>query len=522
MLLPDPHRTTDLWRQEAQRLGLPDLYLAWVDSRGLPSGGPEAFGFDATVGFMPPVGKRLFLPAETVRGHRVLDYPSAFESLLREDPHPWKHFPSVMVSWDNTPRRPSGATIFEGATPRSYQRWLTKTVSSLADVREEENYLFILAWNEWAEGNHLEPDQRLGRAFLEATRTVLAPTEAAGPPRPARVDHPSDDADELRFDPSVEYSYPFIHDSAIANAAGLARSFIGDPEHLIVDLGAGTGVVSAAFRNDGLHYHALEVRPELVAMMKSAGIEASTCDLSDFDSLEKSLGELGDIGAFLILDVLEHLTEPQELLSTLSSWSLSHGEPVLVASVPNVAHFDLGLGLLCGGWTPTGRGLLDSTHLRFFTESTLERLFETSGWRIISRDDFHSIESDQYDPQLNDSLPAELISAVRHLSQTCNPNWATHQFVWVLAPVEVGRRPRSFYEAVGSPSGPSHEPLSRAQVRALDDYLASMGLVANETNRRAVMLRQLPPPRWRRALHRLAGSTTWSAAAYRTVKRWLG
>ena len=47
------------------------------------------------------------------------------------------------------------------------------TVASLTGVRSEENYLFILAWNEWAEGNHLEPDQRYGRGFLEATRAVL-------------------------------------------------------------------------------------------------------------------------------------------------------------------------------------------------------------------------------------------------------------------------------------------------------------------------------------------------------------
>ena len=84
-----------------------------------------------------------------------------------------------MVGWDNTARRPYGATIFEGATPEVYERWLRGTVRLVADVPEEENYVFLLAWNEWAEGNHLEPDHQYGRAWLEATRDVLVDD---GPP----------------------------------------------------------------------------------------------------------------------------------------------------------------------------------------------------------------------------------------------------------------------------------------------------------------------------------------------------
>ncbi len=87
-----------------------------------------------------------------------------------------------MVGWDNTARRPHGATIFDGATPEPYERWLRLAADSVTDVRPEENYLFIVAWNEWAEGNHLEPDQRYGRAFLEATRAVLLDSTPARPP----------------------------------------------------------------------------------------------------------------------------------------------------------------------------------------------------------------------------------------------------------------------------------------------------------------------------------------------------
>ena len=100
---------------------------------------------------------------------------------MLDRPRPsWKRFPSVMVGWDNTARRSYGATLFTGATPEAYRQWLQQTADSVADVREEENYLFIVAWNEWAEGNHLEPDQHFGRAFLEATRAVLVGDTSPG------------------------------------------------------------------------------------------------------------------------------------------------------------------------------------------------------------------------------------------------------------------------------------------------------------------------------------------------------
>ncbi len=172
-LLPNAKRTAEIWRTEAQRLGFPDLYLCWVESWGPPRGGPEAFGLDAAVGFMPLARDRVYTPHEGTRGHRILDYKSAYETSLKRAAPRWKRFPSVMVGWDNSARRPQGATIFTGSTPEAYETWLRLAADSVSDVRDEENYLFIVAWNEWAEGNHLEPDQRYGRAYLEATRAVL-------------------------------------------------------------------------------------------------------------------------------------------------------------------------------------------------------------------------------------------------------------------------------------------------------------------------------------------------------------
>jgi len=494
--LPDSKRTAEIWRTEAQKLGFPDLYLCWVESHGPPPGGPEAFGLDATVAFMPQRGERLFAPLEGTRGHRILDYSSAYRTELNQAPVPWKRFPSVMVEWDNTARRQRAATIFTGATPEAYERWLRATVDSVAQVRDEENYLFILAWNEWAEGNHLEPDRRYGRAFLEATRSVMLGDTEDTSARRGELPIATDGADgNSSREPSYEYAPPSQHDGTVANAAELVRDLNLDRGSTVADLGAGTAMVSHALRETGLAYHGLAIDPMAMDLMHQAGIDATGCDLDNFEEVQSVLDQLEHVGALVILDVIDSLAQPHQLLSGLSAWSLKHGEPALVVSVPNVAHFDLGLRLLCGAWTPTENGLLDSTHLRFFTETTLQRMFERCGWEVLARNNFSTTRTDQYDPDLNDELPAEMIGALRVLSEAYNPHAAVQQFVWALKPVPVNALPSTFLEAVGEADDQPAPDVHSNGERIVGAYLESVGLVASETNRRAAKQLRSPDPR---------------------------
>jgi 2-polyprenyl-3-methyl-5-hydroxy-6-metoxy-1,4-benzoquinol methylase len=523
--LPDSKRTTDLWRSEAQKLGIPDLYLCWVESHGPPPGGPEAFGLDASVSFMPWSGDRVFPPLEGGRGHRIYDYESAVQSELYAPAPPWKRFPSVMVGWDNTARRQREATMFQGATPEAYERWLQRAVDSVSTVRPEENYLFIVAWNEWAEGNHLEPDQRYGRAFLDATRSVML---APAPEVDASSGHGGTEGEGApSADPAFDYIYPFQHESAVGNAAGLVRNLALDPNSTVIDLGAGTAVVSRALRDAGITYHGLEIHPVAVELMHDAGIAATQVDLTDMSAVESILDDIGDVGALMMLDVIEHLTQPQEFLGALSSWALKHGEPALVVSVPNVAHFDLALRLLCGRWIPTETGMLDSTHLRFFTEETLERMLERCGWEVVEKSNFSTVHTDQYDQDLNDRLPAELIGALRVLSESYNPNPIVQQFVWAMRPFPVAAPPTTYLEAVGRREDEMpEEEFGSADERAVRSYLMSIGLVASEASRRAALYVGGPPsfesrglPRWKELALNAAYRSPRSAAAFQRVYR---
>jgi lipopolysaccharide biosynthesis protein len=198
--LPEPRRTTDLWREEAVRAGVGDLYLCRVD-HDRERGDPTADGFDAAVDFQPDFTnlgrarrrsiparavRRLHLTNQAYRWHRIYDYTTFVDRMLARPPVAYKRFPGVTPGWDNTPRRRRKAVIIGDSTPAEYERWLTVVLDGFTPFGAGEDLVFLNAWNEWAEGNHLEPCRRWGRAYLEATRRALtAAGEHAGSLRPA-------------------------------------------------------------------------------------------------------------------------------------------------------------------------------------------------------------------------------------------------------------------------------------------------------------------------------------------------
>jgi lipopolysaccharide biosynthesis protein len=196
--MPDPRRTTDIWRAEAAREGLGELYLCKVEGfeedRGRP---PRDGGFDASVGWIPDWGTlgeplrrsvpwrtaaKLGLASRGYREHRVFEYSDVVRRMLADPAPSYPQHPCVTPSWDNSARRKEAALILRGATPDLYEEWLTEVVRRVVASDMAEPLVFVNAWNEWAEGNHLEPDVAFGRAWLEATRRALDTGRAV--PRP--------------------------------------------------------------------------------------------------------------------------------------------------------------------------------------------------------------------------------------------------------------------------------------------------------------------------------------------------
>jgi glycosyltransferase involved in cell wall biosynthesis len=182
-LLPRPVETAEAWRRVAAASGIPDLHLCAVQSAGTTD--PRAFGFDAAVE-LPPHGMGGPEIEGDVRGvplnftGRVLDYRDEARWFLSKPVPDFPQHRGLMVSWDNSPRRGNRATILANATPAAYQDWLAALVRDSYTRPGASEFIFINAWNEWAEGAHLEPDLKFGHAYLEATRRALI---TAAPPQ---------------------------------------------------------------------------------------------------------------------------------------------------------------------------------------------------------------------------------------------------------------------------------------------------------------------------------------------------
>ena len=175
--IPDIGRWVDAWREECAAARLPPPYLCLVqDAEGAD---PRRFGFDAAIEF-PPHGLVVSDVTADVAGRepaftgRVWDYVSGAKWAIARPLPEYPFFRGVMAGWDNTPRLPNNGQVFVNAHPANYQRWLAAIVAQArAKPQPEERLVFVNAWNEWAESAYLEPDERYGRQWLEATRRAV-------------------------------------------------------------------------------------------------------------------------------------------------------------------------------------------------------------------------------------------------------------------------------------------------------------------------------------------------------------
>src|SRR5258706_6822291 len=84
--------------------------------------------------------------------HNLCDYGDTVERMLRKPEVGYKRFPCVMPGWDNSPRRPKySARIFKNSTPDLYEKWLRGVLRRFRPYSRDENFVFLNAWNEWAE-----------------------------------------------------------------------------------------------------------------------------------------------------------------------------------------------------------------------------------------------------------------------------------------------------------------------------------------------------------------------------------
>lgn len=150
------------------------------------------------------------------------------------------------------------------------------------------------------------------------------------------------------------------------------------PGDAVFEGGVSSGYLARELAREGRRIDGAEIDPD------AARLAQEVCDTVVVGDLQTvSLDVLRDrYDALLFGDTLEHLPDPGELLGRLRARLRPGG--VLVVSIPNVANWTMRLGLFFGRWEYKDRGLLDRTHLRFFTKRTAVRLLEDAGYRVES------------------------------------------------------------------------------------------------------------------------------------------
>ena len=204
--LPSTESFTSHWRKLALDDGLPGIFFVAISNVYKPGvdryRDPILEPFDAVTPLTPhdyleTWGVRTRLTAsrrfkEMNLGRRMdrltrnrwkrpsrIDYADVVKHALEDMPDEARFLPCVLPNWDNTPRSGSRGVVYEGATPRLFRRYLDKALVQIEGRPRDHAIVFLKAWNEWAEGNYLEPDQIYGHAFLDELKDALRGGTAA-------------------------------------------------------------------------------------------------------------------------------------------------------------------------------------------------------------------------------------------------------------------------------------------------------------------------------------------------------
>lgn len=178
-LFPDFLRTSKIWRDYCKENGIGDISIGYVESFDLTNQNilPSDFGADFSVEFPPhELGFRYknskINPVKDFSGS-IFDYEKAILKNINKDFPNFYRFKTAMPRWDNTPRMQNKAHIFANSSPGSYQAWLEEiTRRTFEQYSGDYRLVFLNAWNEWAEGNYLEPDDKYGHEYLHSTKNA--------------------------------------------------------------------------------------------------------------------------------------------------------------------------------------------------------------------------------------------------------------------------------------------------------------------------------------------------------------
>ena len=171
----------EMWRKLAVQNGLKGIYFVgqgnMVHRKAILALGFNAFN-DASVFGIQENKNGLYLVARKIVA-RLFKYPISYR--YADAMKYWVHseakfddtIPTIIPNWDHSPRSGAKGVILTGATPQLFRKHVEEIINLIKDKKEEERIVFVKSWNEWGEGNYLEPDLQYGDGHLTAFRSVI-------------------------------------------------------------------------------------------------------------------------------------------------------------------------------------------------------------------------------------------------------------------------------------------------------------------------------------------------------------
>ena len=185
--IPSSRETLAFWQDMASKAGLKGLHIvgmsadtAWI---------PHDHGFDAKVALPLVLGRQwisrrapfkwLKQKYGALKGLPTIHvYENLMNSQTPAQDLPTTSYPCLVHAWDNTPRSGYNGIVFSGTSPEAFRPRLRSALHAVQNRAPDHKLIILKAWNEWAEGNHLEPDLEFGRKYLDVIREEIQATQA--------------------------------------------------------------------------------------------------------------------------------------------------------------------------------------------------------------------------------------------------------------------------------------------------------------------------------------------------------
>ena len=185
--LPDPKKFMNIWNQLAIENGLIGIHFV-----GLTGGWLSKYQQTLDLGFDAIAPSNLWYAESKVKGsfkkmieHKFREhfpkiapldkykYSSIIKYLFTDYDKLENGYPSIIPNWDRSPRGGKRAIIYTGSTPELFKKHIQNALEIIKDKKDEHKILFLRSWNEWAEGNYMEPDLKFGHGYLDALKSEI-------------------------------------------------------------------------------------------------------------------------------------------------------------------------------------------------------------------------------------------------------------------------------------------------------------------------------------------------------------